>query len=217
MSIGIDDRPQFVRRNLENLYQSAQTLGSANPALVRFLNGQCLEHASAQITLAITVQGLVDFIGVQRQRLRHLADAVVIVQIECIAVASRGPNVPGPHQRVLQAGQLIRLLSEIVQQTLQQPRRDLPTGDLDRPFDHAFVLFAAETWDQELASIDHLSQALELAALADEVRSHRQHDINRHFALSDRLKQDADELVGHFTLRLPRFMKTEDLLELIDN
>ena len=43
---------------------------------------------------------------------------------------------------MLQAGKLIGLLTEIVEQPLQQSRRDLTTGDFDRPLDDPLVLLA---------------------------------------------------------------------------
>ena len=118
---------------------------------------------------------------------------------------------------MLQTGELVGLLAEIVQQPLQQPRRDLSAGDLDRPFDDPFVLLASQARNQELAPIDHLGQTFELTALADEVRTHGQHDIDRHFLLRRRFQQQADELVGNFLLPLARFVEAEDLLELIDD
>ena len=81
---------------------------------------------------------------------------------------------------MLQTRELIGLLTQIVQEPLQQPRRDLPAGDLDRPFDDPLVLLASEPGNQELAPVDHLGQACELAALADEVGTHREHDVDRH-------------------------------------
>ncbi len=118
---------------------------------------------------------------------------------------------------MLQTGELIGLLTEIVQEPLQQPRRDLSAGDLDRPFDDPFVLLAIQPRNQELAPIDHLGQAFELAALADEVGSHRQHDVDRHLLLRRGFQQQADELVGGFLLRLAGFVEAEDLLELVDD
>ncbi len=118
---------------------------------------------------------------------------------------------------MLQTGELIRLLTEIVQQSLQQPRRDLSAGDLDRPFDDPFVLLAIQTRNQELAPIDHLGQAFELTALADEVGTHRQHDVDRHFLLRRRFQEQADELVGGFLLHLAGFVEAKDLFELVDD
>ncbi len=118
---------------------------------------------------------------------------------------------------MLETGELIGLLTEIVQQPLQQPRCDLSAGDLDRPFDDALVLLASQPRNQELAPIDHLGQAFELTALADEVGTHRQHDVDRHFLLRRRFQQQADELVGGFLLRLAGFVEAKDLLELVDD
>ena len=57
---------------------------------------------------------------------------------------------------MLQAGQLIGLLTEIVEQPLQQSRRDLSPGNFDRSFDDPFVLIAGQPGNQEFSSIDHL-------------------------------------------------------------
>ena len=118
---------------------------------------------------------------------------------------------------MLQTGELIGLLTEIVREPLQQPRRDLSAGDLDRPFDDPLVLLAIQPRNQELAPIDHLGQAFELTALADEVGTHRQHHVDRHFLLRRGFQQQADELVGGFLLRLAGFVEAKDLLELVDD
>ena len=200
LPVGVDDRQQLGGWHLENLAQTTQPLRAANAAAVRFLDRQRLKDPLAYFTLAIARQRLVDLVGVQRQGLRHLADALIVVEIERVAVPFQSPDVPGAHQSMLQTGELIGLLTEIVQEPLQQPRRDLPAGDLDRPFDDPFVLLAIEPRNQELASVDHLGEPFELSALADEVGTHRQHDVDRHFLLGRGFQQQADELVGCFLL-----------------
>ena len=117
---------------------------------------------------------------------------------------------------MLQTGELIGLLTEIVQEPLQQPRHDLPAGDLDRPFDDPFVLLAIEPRNQELASVDHLREPFELSALADPVGTHREHHVDRHFLLTHGFQQQADELVGCFLLPLAGLVETENLFELIE-
>jgi hypothetical protein len=118
---------------------------------------------------------------------------------------------------MLQTGKLVGLLAQIVQEPLQQSRGDVPAGNLDRPFDHALILLAMEARNQELAATDHLGQAFELPALADEIRPHRQHHIDRHLFLRHRFQEQADELVGCLLLHLAGFVEPEDFLELIDD
>ena len=119
LPVGVDDRPQLVGRSLQNLTQTTQPLRTANSAAVRFLDRQRLKDPLAQGALAIAGQRLVDLVGVQRQGQRHLADALVIIQIERVGVALPGPDVPGAHQGMLQTGELVGLLTEIVQEPLQ--------------------------------------------------------------------------------------------------
>ena len=78
-------------------------------------------------------------------------------------------------------------------------------------------MLAIQPRNQELAPVDHLGQAFELSALADEVGTHRQHHVDRHFLLRRGFQQQADELVGGFLLRLAGFVEAEDLLELVDD
>ena len=119
---------------------------------------------------------------------------------------------------MLQAGQLVGLLTEIVQQAAASRRGAIcPPATLIGPSMTRLYCSRVEPRDQELAAVDHLRQAFELTALADEVRAHRQHDIDRHFLLRDGFQQQADELVGGFLLRLARFVEAKDFLELIDD
>ena len=115
LPVGVDDRPQLVGRSLQDLTQTTQPLRTANSAAVRFLDRQCLKDPLAQGALVIAGQRLVDLISVQRQGQRHLADALVIIQIERVRVSLLRPDIPSPHQSVLQTGELIGLLTEIVQ------------------------------------------------------------------------------------------------------
>ena len=127
----VDDWTQLIGRHLQNLTQTTQPLGTANAPVLRFLNRQSLEHAGTQLALPIVLQRGKDLVGVQRKRLRHPADALIIIQVERFGLTALGPNGPGAHQGVLQTRKLVRLLAQIVEQTLQQPRRDLAAGHLD--------------------------------------------------------------------------------------
>ena len=93
----------------------------------------------------------------------------------------------------------------------------MTASDLDRSFDDALVLLAIEAWNKELAAADGLSQTFELTTLANEVRSHRQNDVDRRFLLCSGLKQQPDEFVRRFLLFLTGFVEPEDLFELVDH
>ena len=58
----------------------------------RFLDRQRLEHTGTQRTLAVVLQRVEDLVGVQRQGFRHPAHALIIVEIERIAIAALGPD-----------------------------------------------------------------------------------------------------------------------------
>ena len=51
-----------------------------------------------------------------------------------VAVVRR-PKIPCAHERVLQDRQLIGIFGDVVQQTIHQTRRDLPTTDRGGPGD----------------------------------------------------------------------------------
>ena len=76
------------------------------------------------------------------------------------------PVLPGPHQRVLQHGQLVRMVARLVEQMLHQAVGDQLTADTDRSFDRRPQLVSGQLRDQVLALVDRLREAEEARAVA---------------------------------------------------
>ena len=56
LPISVDHRPQFLRRHLQYLTQTTQSLRTPDAPAVRFLDRQCLKDPFAQVTLAVAGQ-----------------------------------------------------------------------------------------------------------------------------------------------------------------
>ena len=69
---------------------------------------------------------------------------------------------PRAHESVLEDGQLVGVVTYIVQQLLNQASLDLFAADLDRPLDGQAALFAVQSRDEVLTLIDGLGQAAKL-------------------------------------------------------
>ena len=148
------------------------------------------------------------------------ADRLVGRDVDGLAgLAMVFPVVPRPHQRVLQDGQLILIVAELVQQPANQPRRDLAAAHGDRTGDRQSDLVAGHPRHQVLAVVDRLRQPRVLHAVADEVGSHRQHDVDRQRGLASRFEQELDERDRFVAGVLDQAASAEakQLLELIDD
>ena len=119
----------------------------------------------------------------ERECLRHLADLRVVFEVKGGCVRSRLPHPPRAHQSMLETRQLILLVAKIVQQPLQEPRRELTTGDANRALDCDLELIAVESGDQILATIHHFRETVEARTVANKIRAHRGDDIDRHLGL----------------------------------
>src|SRR5262249_27210794 len=131
------------------------------------------------------------------------------------------PLVPGAHQRVLQNRQLVRVVAYVVEQPVDQTRGDFGSADGYGAGDGSAALFARHSRDQVLAFVDGFGQVLELSAIAQVIRTHRQRDVNVQLALGGGFQQQFDEgrfVVGFFFVRLIALRAMPDserLLELI--
>ena len=237
----LDDRREFGGRDIHDLREPAERLRAADAAVLGLAQGERLEHRRAELPRAVRAEAGVKFIRMSRQRLAHPPDGVVVLEVEgahlpegrALGVpsfplevrdscnsslrAAPLPLVPRPHEGVLEAGQLIRLITEVVEQSLQQARREGAAGDADGAFDGALELLAGHPRDQVFAAVHGLGEVLELRAVADEIRAHGEHDVDRHVLLRGRLEQHAHELVRRVALGRAALVEAEDLLELIDD
>ena len=72
------------------------------------------------------------------------------------------PFVPRAHQRVLQDGQLILLVANVVQQPIHQTRRHFRSTDRDGTADRLTKLVTRKARNQVLTFVDSFGQILKL-------------------------------------------------------
>jgi hypothetical protein len=100
---------------------------------------------------------------------------------------------------VLQNGQLILVIANLVQQPLYQPRLDFGFGHANRPHNRLLELVAAHAGDQVKALIDALRQIAKARALSQKIGPHRNHDVDGNITLRRRFQQKFD-IIGRFSL-----------------
>lgn len=122
--------------------------------------------------------------------------------------------LPQPHQRVLHQRQLVGVGAHVVDDPRNKARLDLAFEHLRWPFDRCGDLLTGEARAQILRVSDRLGQSLELGATAEEVRAHRQHDIDRYAALVCACQEQRDKGLG--LLAAGEALVAEQLLELVD-
>ncbi len=186
---------------------------AADAAISRIRFRQGLEHSlrGKHLFFRETRQGQ---IRVVRERVCDRSGVYIMWQVD-VGIALL---FPGAHQRVLQHGQLVGFFADIIEQAFQQLRRDRAAEQVDRAFDGLAQLFARQAGDQVLALIHRFGQAVEVVAIADEIRAHRHDDVNRQVPLPAQGQHDLDESRRlRAVFGLVRFKaEAEQLFELID-
>src|SRR5690348_5865302 len=98
------------------------------------------------------------------------------------------PVVPGAHQRVLQDRQLIRIVADVVQETIHERLADLSARDADWTSHREASLVARHSRNQILSIVDRFRQSLKLSTVAEKVGTHREHDVDRQLTLLRRFE-----------------------------
>ena len=129
----VDDADHFSRACTSDLADRAESSGPANLAIVCAAFTQRLEQYFRNLAAAIIRQLIERFVGVFRERVSHRADRFVVFEPDWFAVAPvRLPVVPRAHQRMLENRQLIGIVADVVQQTIDQRLAYLSARDADR-------------------------------------------------------------------------------------
>src|SRR5262245_57929791 len=84
---------------------------------------------------------------------------------------------------MLKDRKLIGIVADVVEQTINQRLTDLPTRNAHRSGDGESSLIARHSRYQVLTVVYCFRQTLELSAVAEKVRTHSQHDVDREVAL----------------------------------
>ena len=118
---------------------------------------------------------------------------------------------------MLEHRQLIGVRARGVDQLGHERHIHRSAEHLRRPFDGQLHLGARQPRREVLGAVDGVWQQGEAHAVAEEVRAHRQHDVNACVADRARLEQQVHEQVGVVGVFLVSLGVREDFLELIDD
>lgn len=109
------DRPgDFGRSRIRHLAQRAQRGRAANPPGIGRPVGQRLEDPFAEFPVTLALQLGEGLLRVLIQRVRHRADRVVVRQAQRPHASFPLPAVPRAVERVLQDGELVRVVADVV-------------------------------------------------------------------------------------------------------
>lgn len=157
---------------------SATVPRPADPSRIRVGVAQRLEDPLHRGGIHGLHRLAIHLVGVLRERVLEPSDRLVIREIDG-AGAVAGPVLPGAHHRVLHQGQLILIVAQVVQHAVHQPRRNRATGHGHRAGDGRAQAVSAHPPDQEQPRVHRLGQTGEVHAVPDEVRPHRDDDVDR--------------------------------------
>ena len=114
--------------------------------------------------MVVVGQFVVGYISVARQGFLHGADGSVMFHIQrfVFSLVVLFPVFPCAHEGVLEDGQLVGVVPDVVEELLHQARGDLATAHLGRAFDGEGALAAVQAWDEVFALVDRFGEAFEL-------------------------------------------------------
>ena len=214
-----DGFQRFVER-LTHGAEFVQLRRAPDSSRVEPLVGEALEERFGDFSASLVGKLVVDLVAVLRERVRQAPDLFVVGDVERFVIAAVFlPVIPGAHERVLKDRQLVGVVPDVVEQTLDKARGHRRAADGHRAFDSHLALRARHPGHQELAVVDSFRQIPELRTIAQIVGAHRQYDVDGHVLGSGRFEQQFDEgrrvVAGlhAFGLRL----EPEEFLELIDD
>ena len=199
-----------------NRQHFAQAAGPADVALVALTLDQAAEQLFDQEVLGLR-DSLHHLFGMGCQSLLQVADPHVVIdgqpEWRRIRRALREAARPHPHQRMLQQRQLIRIVAEIIEKAGRELRIHGSAADPCRSLDRFATLLPSQARRQILGAVDRFRQAHEQRAMAQEVRSHGEHYVDRLIALRGARQQQPHEGIGF--VRVALLAEAEDLLELV--
>src|SRR5262249_10941871 len=132
-----------------------------------------------------------------RQRLRHASDLEIIVEVDrALLTAMRRPVVPSAHKGMLENGELVWVVTDIIEQPDDKAWRDRSATHPHRFHDRGAALLSRHPRDEVEAAGYRLWQVAIARAVADEIGAHGEHDVNRNIALAACFKQQLYECRG---------------------
>ena len=164
--------------------QLRQPCGPADAAVIGTFLGKRLEQPLARLAMPVVRERVVDFVGMIGKGGRQPTRRFKIAKINGASVVAAGkPDFPHPHQGVLKHRQLIRVVTDVVQQALDEHGRDFRAADADRFFDRVPLLVAQQAGNQVFPRVDRFRQPRNLGAVPQIVGTHRDSHVDRAFRL----------------------------------
>ena len=194
----VDDADHLVLGGAGHLADLAQPAGPADAPIVDGAVGERLKRRSQIRCSRASVSSAEGLLGVARQRLRHAADGLVVGEIE--GRRCRRRRCPWSQVRIracCRIGSWSGSSPTSLSSRCTSAGRDLATADGHRAGDRLAQLVAGQPRHQVLAVVDRLGQVGELRAVAEEVRAHGEHDVDRHRLVEQRrLEQQRTKAVA---------------------
>ena len=98
--------------------------------------------------MGVVRQLVIDLVGVPGEGGGQPTRRLEIVEVDrASAVPGGGPAIPHPHQGMLKNGELVRVITDIVQQTLDEERVNLGTTHTDGLHDRVLLLVSLQPRD----------------------------------------------------------------------
>ncbi len=168
--------------------------------------------------MPVVRQRVEDRVGVQREGRFHPTRGLVVPEVDGFPVVMiPSPDVPGPHQGVLQDGKLVGVVAHVVEKALDEALGDGGPSDLDRLFDGIPSLLPAQPGNQVLPVVDGFRESGNLGAVSEVIGAHGEGDEDVSFALVAGLEEEVDEGAGRLLGAEALLPEAEDFLELVDH
>ncbi len=216
----LDDVDNFGLRCFGNCRELGDGTGTPDAARIGHEIGQRPEDPFRDLSGAIGSSLEIRLFGVSRQCVTQTPHRLIVGEVDRPSgLRSPRPEIPRSHERVLEYWQPILVVADVIQESLHEPRGDLPAGHGDGTRDGRPQLIARQARDEILTRIERFRQTRILHAVTDEIGSHGQDHVNGNIGLAAGVEEQLDEgdglVAGPRVLAAP--LEPEQLLELVDD
>ena len=131
-----------------NLTQFLERGGAADASVVGSFLGQGLEQLPGEALFLFGRCLGVCLVGVSGEGFVHAAGGFVVAEVErFVFVVVRQPAIPSAHEGVLHDGQLVGVVTKVVEQPLNQAGGNIAAAHADRAFNGGFFVLTVEARD----------------------------------------------------------------------
>ncbi len=118
------------------------------------------------------------------------AGPLEVDEVERFAWCARAlPKIPRIRKRMLQNRELVGRVTDVVQQLIDEPGCDPFFSDSDGPDDGTLQLVTSHARDEIEPIVDPFRKVREDGALAQKIRTHRQHHVQRYVRVRARVQE----------------------------